>query len=126
MRGWVLGLISAVFLAVPHTAQAQDSWSISAEQLSCIVDNHEIYLGQESDPVVIVVQACSETDPGLALVDASRTSGFFKLNKGDDVIVLSKAELSCLVEMAATMPKTGADTVDILKEGLCEQASERQ
>ena len=126
-----LSLLGAVDLA-----HAADSWTISNEQFACIAQNHIAYMEQSGDPVVIVVHGCPEPDPTEALQIASRNSGIFNVNDGDQVLILSKLELTCLSQLfndmigAQDQKNQGEDAtllmVQIPKEGLCEQAAKRQ
>ena len=82
----------------PSLAQ-ENEWLIPAETATCIRDNADCYASLGTDPVVIIVAACPETDMAKALSKTATNTGTTTVAPGDSVLILSKAELACLVTL---------------------------
>lgn len=96
MRQIVIGFFFWAVVA-PLTALADSKvWIIPADKAECIRTHASDYAQHPSNPVVIIVDACPETDTEAALALTTKNTGVTAVGRGDSVLILSHDELRCL------------------------------
>lgn len=118
MRQIVLAILFWAVI-VPMSARAENRvWIIPADKAECIRAHARDYAQHPSNPVVIIVDACPETDTEAALALTTRNTGVTAVGRGDSVLILSHDELRCL-ETFVIEPSAGG-YVRIPKSLTCE------
>lgn len=97
-----LALLPLLFSTTALRA-ANDVWHVSAERFRCVMTNVETYLESGQKILMIVVDACPETDPTEALKKISKNSAVPSLPVRessdqvlDSIVVFTPDELECL------------------------------
>lgn len=95
----------AIFLTLPTvSALAQETWTVEAERAACLIENLDGYLDHsDGDPIIVVLPACPEADPSIALGMMQQNSGAQPSvtvlpdnTSVDEIIFFSREEISCL------------------------------
>lgn len=123
-----LGLTAALCLCAA-AGLADETWAIQPDQAACFLDNIDNYQDSGTDPVVIILPACPETDRMAALRKMQKNSGTAMPNptvyvledgterKADEVIVYNRDELACLARL--DIPLAAAPV--LLPQAPCDQ-----
>jgi len=101
----VLCALGTVMLPGSH-ALAQDNWVLLPEHATCLIDHLPQYLEADGEPIVIMLRACPIVDRREALRNLQQNSGALPRvtvapdgSPIDEVIVYTRFELNCLLNM---------------------------
>ena len=99
----VLALYSLVAIFSAQSASCEEYWTLNSEQFQCILKNVDAYLGSDTDPVIIFVANCPETDIAKILADSSKNllvvSPELKADSTEspaEVVMFTKEQLKCV------------------------------
>lgn len=91
-----------------NAASANDThWEIIESKYQCIASHWRAYMESPDEPVVIVVDACPETDVTIALSSIAQNNSVIGVGAGDKIVILKKKELPCFPDIGIKSQKDG-------------------
>jgi hypothetical protein len=110
MAGWgrLLGALIATAAAIGQAAGDEAAWRVDEAGFECIVRHLDAYSKSQHEPVIIIVPACPEVDPQVALASIAKNSILPAVVKPagdgegdvaqrkDQIITVPKQALACL------------------------------
>jgi hypothetical protein len=110
MAGWgrVIGALIASVAAIGQAAGDEAAWRVDEAGFECIIRHLDAYSKSQHEPVIIIVPACPEVDPQVALASIAKNSILPSVveptgdGKGDvakrydQIITVPRQALACL------------------------------